>query len=146
MKQQRQLKIKEIITTQRISSQEDLLEKLSLEGFETTQATLSRDLHELGIVRVSDDVGFRYIFHTEENPLAMRDLISTEIINVLHNESTVVIKTLPGRASGVANFFDRLSNTHIIGTVAGDDCIIIIPDSHANIYTLVDEIRTLNFR
>ena len=146
MKQTRQMKIKEIITTQRISSQEDLLEKLSAEGFETTQATLSRDLHELGIVRVPDDVGFRYIFHTEENPQSMLELIGAEIINVAHNETTVVIKTLPGRASGVASFFDRLNDKHILGTVAGDDCIILIPDAQSSVPDLVENIRSLNFR
>ena len=140
------MKIKEIITAHKIASQEDLLEKLTSEGFETTQATLSRDLHELGIVRVPDDSGFRYIFHTEENPQAMRDLISAEIIHVVHNESTIVIKTLPGRASGVASFFDRLNNKKILGTVAGDDSILIIPDSHNHVEALAEEIRSLDFQ
>ena len=143
MKQQRQFKIKEIITTERISSQEDLLEKLTAQGYETTQATLSRDLHEIGIIRVPDEEGFRYIFHKEENPQAVRELISMEIINVLANESIVIVKTMPGRAQGVAIFLDRLKNTHIIGTIAGDDCIMIIPDSHDNVQGLVEEIRAV---
>ena len=119
MKQQRQFKIKEIITTERISSQEDLLDRLTAQGYDTTQATLSRDLHEIGIIRVPDEEGFRYIFHKEENPQAVRELISMEIINVLANESIVIVKTMPGRAQGVAIFLDRLKNTHIIGTIAG---------------------------
>jgi len=141
MKQQRQLRIKEIVTTQKISSQEELLDKLKAQGFDTTQATLSRDLHEIGIIRVPDEEGFRYIFHKEENTRAVREIIGMEIINVLCNESTVVVKTMPGRAQGVAIFLDRLKNQHILGTIAGDDCIIIIPDTHKNISMLVEEIR-----
>jgi len=141
MKQQRQLRIKEIVTTQKISSQEELLDKLKAQGFDTTQATLSRDLHEIGIIRVPGEEGFRYIFHKEENTRAVREIIGMEIINVLCNESTVVVKTMPGRAQGVAIFLDRLKNQHILGTIAGDDCIIIIPDTHKNISMLVEEIR-----
>ncbi len=143
MKQQRQFKIKEIITMERISSQEDLLERLTTHGYDTTQATLSRDLHEIGIIRVPDEKGFRYIFHKEENPQAVRDLISMEIINVLANESIVIVKTMPGRAQGVAIFLDRLKNTRIIGTIAGDDCIMIIPDSHDNVQELVEYVRSV---
>ena len=60
------MKIKEIISGKSISSQEELAEELKNRGFETTQATLSRDLHELGIIRVPEDEGFKYIFHHEE--------------------------------------------------------------------------------
>ena len=92
----RQAKIKEIISNQEISSQEDLCKFLETSGFETTQATLSRDLHELGIVRIPSESGFKYVFHLEDNDGALKQLIGMEIINVLHNESAVIIKTMPG--------------------------------------------------
>ena len=98
----RQLKIKEIISSREVSSQEDLCRFLEEGGFETTQATLSRDLHELGIVRIPSETGFKYVFHLEDNDGALKQLIGMEIINVLHNESTVVVRTMPGRAAGVA--------------------------------------------
>ena len=60
-----------------------------------------------------------------------------EIINVLSNESTIVVRTMPGRAQGVALFLDRMKNSNIIGTVAGDDSIIIIPDKHANVKKII---------
>jgi transcriptional regulator of arginine metabolism len=67
-----------------------------------------------------------------------------EIINVLHNESAVIIKTMPGRAAGVAVYLDRMKDSHIIGTVAGDDSIIVIPDSHKNVTKLVEIIKNLS--
>ena len=142
-KNARQSKIKEIITSRKIASQEDLLDFLRNSGFDTTQATLSRDLHEIGIVRVPDENGFKYVFHQEETSQALKQIIGMEIINVISNESTVVVRTLPGRAQGVAIYLDRLPESHIIGTVAGDDAIIIIPDSHQNIPDLLTKIHDI---
>lgn len=142
-KQIRQSKIKEIITSKKIVSQEDLLERLNEAGFNTTQATLSRDLHEIGIVRVPDENGFKYVFHQEETSQAIRQIIGMEIINVLHNESTIVVRTLPGRAQGVAIYLDRLPDSNIIGTVAGDDAIVIIPDDHQNVNKVVAKIKEI---
>lgn len=139
-KQVRQSKIKEIITSKTVASQEELLECLKESGFDTTQATLSRDLHEIGIVRVPDDHGFKYVFHQEDNSQAIKQIIGMEIISVLNNESTVIVKTMPGRAQGVAVYLDKLRGSHIIGTVAGDDTIIIVPDSNANVKLLIDKI------
>ena len=140
-KHARHSKIKEIVVSRKVSSQEELLDLLKDYGFDTTQATLSRDLHELGIIRVPDGDGFKYVLHHEDNSEAIKQIIGMEIINVLHNESTVIVKTMPGRAQGVAIYLDRLSNSHIIGTVAGDDAIIIIPDSHKNIPQLLERLE-----
>ena len=140
----RQSKIKEIISNKEVSSQEDLCRLLESSGFDTTQATLSRDLHELGIVRIPSETGFKYVFHLEDNDNSLKQLIGMEIINVLHNESAVIVKTMPGRAAGVAVYLDRMKESHIIGTVAGDDSIIIIPDSHKNVIKLVEKIKSLS--
>ena len=139
----RQAKIKEIVSTTEVPSQEDLCRLLEAGGFETTQATLSRDLHELGIVRIPSENGFKYVFHLEDTDNTLKNLIGMEIINIYQNESTVVIRTMPGRAAGVAIYLDRLKDSHIIGTVAGDDSIIIIPDSHKNVEELVAAIKKL---
>jgi len=142
-KQSRQLRIKEIITSQVVSSQEELLEILKKNNFETTQATLSRDLHELGIVRVPNGDKFKYVLHQADNSQVIRQIIGTEILNVLYNESTIVVKTMPGRAQGVGIYLDKIHSENIIGTVAGDDAIIIIPDKHENIPTLIKKIREI---
>lgn len=142
-KKKRQLKIKEIISGQSISSQEELAEKLRNQGFDTTQATLSRDLHELGIVRVPDNYGFKYIFHQDDTSQNLKQMIGMEVISVQHNESIIVIKTLPGRAQGVAIYLDKLKDSHIIGTLAGDDSILIIPDSHAHINDVLNRIQEM---
>lgn len=139
----RQGKIKEIITAQVITSQEDLLERLYEDGFLTTQATLSRDLHEIGIVRVPDGAGFKYVFHQEDNSEMIKQIIGMEIINIMFNESTIVVKTMPGRAQGVGIYLDKLHNSNMIGTIAGDDNIIIIPDTHKNIAKIVERLREL---
>lgn len=139
----RQLKIKEIISTQEIGSQEELAEILLSNNFETTQATLSRDLHELGIVRIPVENGFKYVFHKGAMEQSLQPLMGIEIINIFHNESSIVVKTMAGRAQGVAAHLDRMLEKQIIGTVAGDDTIIVIPDSHDNIKIIVDNIRKL---
>ncbi len=142
-KKQRQAKIKEIVISEKIASQEDLLAKLQEYGFDTTQATLSRDLHEIGIVRVPDGEGFKYVFHKDDNSRAIKQIIGMEIISIRHNESTVVIRTMPGRAQGVGIYLDKLKDEHIIGTVAGDDAVVIIPDSHANVEKVAGMLRNL---
>ena len=139
----RQSKIKEIITAQEIGSQEELTQILKDNGFDTTQATLSRDLHELGIVRIPSENGFRYVFHQDQMEQSLKPLMAMEIINVFHNESTIVVKTMPGRAQGVAIYFDRWQNSNIIGTVAGDDTILIVPDTHENVQMILEKIREL---
>jgi transcriptional regulator of arginine metabolism len=139
----RQTKIKEIVTTQIVTSQEDLLDKLRNEGFDVTQATLSRDLHEMNIIRIPHADGYKYILHQEENSKAIAQIIGMEIINVMHNENLIVVKTMPGRAQGVAVYLDRLDKSNILGTVAGDDTIFVVPDSVKNIPNIVQRIREI---
>lgn len=140
---QRQSKIKEIIAKQEIGSQEELTQILKENAFDTTQATLSRDLHELGIVRIPSENGFKYVFHESQMEQSLRPLMAMEIINVVHNESTIIVKTMPGRAQGVAIYFDKWKDSHIIGTVAGDDNIIVVPDRHKNVDLVLAKIREL---
>jgi transcriptional regulator of arginine metabolism len=83
------------------------------------------------------------VFHLDDSENTLKQLIGMEIINVLNNESTVIIKTMPGRAQGVAVYLDRLKDSHIIGTVAGDDSIIVLPDSHKNVNKIVHIIRKI---
>ena len=143
-KHARQFKIKEIISEMNVSSQEKLCDLLKEYGYQTTQATLSRDLNELGIVRVPYANGFRYSFTKEEGGgESLRQLVGLEIINVKYNENVVVVKTIAGRAKGVGIFLDHLSDSHILGTVAGENTVIVIPEKIKYIPDIVKRIENI---
>lgn len=138
-KANRHFTIKEIIQSQPIPSQEELCVKLKKRGFDITQATLSRDLKELGVVRVHSEGGLRYALSAESEERKMKSLVGFEVMSIDSNEAMIVIRTLPGRAPGVASFLDSLHNPHFLGTVAGDDTVLVLPSSIKKIHaTLLD--------
>ena len=128
-KKERQFVIKQVIQTEKIANQELLLKRLHERGFKTTQATLSRDLHNMGIVRVPTSEGYRYTISEEEGGHSFRKLVGMEILGVYHNEYLVMVRTITGRARGVALFIDQLKHESILGTVAGENTVIVIPES-----------------
>lgn len=144
-KKERQFVIKQIIQEERIANQETLLKRLHERGFKTTQATLSRDLHNMGIVRVPTADGYRYSISEEEGGHSFRKLIGMEILGVYTNESIVLVKTITGRAKGVALFIDQLKHEHILGTVAGENAILVIPDSMKNINRIKDDLERISY-
>lgn len=142
-KQQRHVAIKQAITHQVISSQDDLCKALEKAGFDVTQATLSRDMKELGIARVNTLDGLRYVLHVESEERRLAPLIGYEIERIDANETMIVIKTLPGRAQGVAEIIDRRRNPLILGTLAGDNTIFVTPASVAKIEEVLKLIKKL---
>ncbi|HET9553154.1 MAG TPA: arginine repressor [Anaeromyxobacteraceae bacterium] len=115
-----------ILRARRIGTQEELLEALAGEGFQATQATLSRDLARLGARRVSRPDGAFYEADgppPEEGKAALRGLVAT----VDTNASLVVIRTAPGAASAVARAIDDARLPEVLGTIAGDDTIFVAP-------------------
>lgn len=139
----RQVAIKQIISEQMISSQEELCEVLHKNGFEITQATLSRDLRELGIARANTPDGLRYLLNPLTEERRLQSYIGYEVEQISANESMVVIKTLPGRAQGVAEIIDSLRNPLILGTLAGDNTIFITPTSVTKLNELLKLLRGL---
>ena len=137
----RQNIVKEFLTTRIISSQEQLMQLLKAEGVRVTQATLSRDFAELGVVRTFNDYGVRYVLSADESGQQLSKLIGLEIMRVDLNENMIVIRTLAGRAQGVAHFIDRMNKEEILGTIAGDDTVLIIPNLVKNIQRIVDMIK-----
>jgi transcriptional regulator of arginine metabolism len=129
MKSQRQFTIKELISAKSVGSQDELRLELKKKGFKVTQATLSRDLQELGVARLPSDDGFRYALQPETGSKILRPAVTTEIITISGNESMIVVRTLPGCANVVGEVVDTLRNPDIIGTVAGDNTLLIIPSS-----------------
>ncbi len=140
-KAERQLAIKEIITTKEIASQEELAKELLRKGFEVNQATLSRDMKELGIAKVITADGVWYELQTDNEAQRLKMLLSYEIESIQSNDCMVIIKTLRGRASGVAEILDQLALPDILGTIAGDDTIFIAPTSSKKIPTIIKRIK-----
>ena len=139
----RQIAIKQIISEQTIGSQEELCTALHKNGFDITQATLSRDLKELGIVRNNSSKGLRYELNPANEERRLQSFIGYEVEQVSANESLVVIKTLPGRAQGVAEIIDSLHIPLILGTIAGDNTIFVTPASVAKIDDTLRLVKSL---
>lgn len=136
-------RIKELLNSKTISSHESLVKLLSDEGIQVTQATLSRDFAELGVIRTFTEHGTRYILDARESGRQIAKLIGFEILSVENNESLVIVRTLAGRAQGIAHYIDRLNSSEILGTVAGDDTVLIIPSSHKHIPNIVSLIKKM---
>ena len=129
----RQTIIKRILNERLISNQEQLLKLLHSEGYKVTQATLSRDFADLGVIRTFTDIGVRYILSSDDFGKHISKLIGLEILSVSFNENMIVVRTLAGRAQGVAHYIDRLNKEEILGTIGGDDTVLIIPNKVNNI-------------
>ena len=140
-KANRQFSIKQIITEQEISSQEDLAHALTRAGFDVNQATLSRDLREMGIVRLPTASGSKYSFVSDAEDARLRALLAYEVKSIASNESLVVVKTLAGRAQGVAELIDSMKHPEILATLAGDNTIFIAPRSVNSIDKVVEALK-----
>lgn len=135
--------IKSIISSQDIYNQTQLVKVLKQNGIKVTQATLSRDLTELGVARVPTAKGATYKINAAGNEPTLKLHIAEEIVSVASNETLVVIKTFPGRAQGVALFLDKSPITESIGTLAGDDTIIVIPRSTKTIEKTIYQLKNI---
>ncbi len=142
-KSKRQSFIKDLLNTKIIGSQEELARLLFKKEVSATQATLSRDFAELGVVRTITENGIRYILNSDEAGKQISKLVSYEIISIENNESLIVLRTLAGRAQGVAHFIDRLNKQEILGTVGGDDTVLVIPDRAKNIPIVIRMIKNM---
>lgn len=139
----RQNKIKRILTERIISNQEQILKLLGNEGVTITQATLSRDFADLGVIRTFTNLGVQYILSSTDYGKEIAKLVGLEILNIAHNESMIVCRTLAGRAQGVAHYIDRLNREEILGTIGGDDTVLIIPNKVANIDKILEILKNL---
>jgi transcriptional regulator of arginine metabolism len=130
MKAQRHIKIREIIATKDIETQEELVEELKKAGYNVTQATVSRDIKELHLVKVPTNNGrYKYSLPADQrfNPLQkLKRMLTESFVGIEKSENLIVMKTLPGNANAVGALIDNLDWPEIIGTIAGDDTILII--------------------
>lgn len=137
MKSQRQAKIMEIISTQNVETQEQLLEALREAGFYSTQATISRDIKELRIVKELTSLG-TYRYTTTQGEVTgtfssrMNTIFRECVTGFDYAQNMVVIHTLPGLASAAGSAIDAMSMSIILGTIAGDDTVfVVMRDSNA---------------
>ncbi len=148
MKKYRYAKIREIVQDQVIETQEELAQALEREGIAVTQATISRDIKEMMLVKVPYRSGhYRYALSSEEPMLLAKnrliDIFAHTIVKIECSGNIVVIHTTPGSANAVAFALDNLNLSHIIGTLAGDDTILLVVEegySAADIKTEIYQI------
>ena len=132
MKTQRLIAIKQIVSEKKISSQDELLTLLNNQGYQITQATLSRDLKYLKVAKVPDsEVGYRYVVpeNGQKNPeeqLTLEGFPMNRISSIEFSGQMAVIKTRPGFANSIASVIDSYGIFEVLGTIAGDDTILLI--------------------
>lgn len=139
-----------ILSSSRFGSHEDILQELSKNGWDITQATLSRDLSKLHAAKVLDNEGYRYIL--PENPLYRRtvkpDLVpqylrNTGFLTITFSGNLAVLRTRPGYAAGLASDIDGHELPSVAGTIAGDDTILIVLSEGTDRQTFTDELATV---
>ena len=132
-----------------VSSQTQLVELLEAEGIEATQATVSRDLEDIGAMKVrvpGGDLVYGLPEHTNETVAPadhLRRVLSDWVAEVNHSHNLIVVKTPPGSAHVVASALDRSGLDGVLGTVAGDDSILIVASEETTGKLLAETIRTL---
>lgn len=141
MKNQRHELILEIINSQPVSTQEMLIELLAKRGVRTTQATLSRDIQQLSLVKQRDaDGNYRYTF-----PVAVveeKNLFAESVLSVDYAMNTIVLKCRAGMAQGTCAAIDSVNHEGVVGTIAGDDTIFILVRSEADAKKLSRKFRS----
>ena len=131
VKSQRQAKILEIISTINVETQEQLLQELEQAGFRSTQATISRDIKELRIVKELTTLGtYRYTTAAKEVPTSFSNRLNTIFRECVtrydYAQNLVVIHTLPGLANAAASAIDSMNLSVVVGTLAGDDTVMVV--------------------
>ena len=131
MKNNRQTMILDIIAKEDVETQEQLLEHLSRRGVASTQATISRDIKQLHLVKEPTGQGrYRYAVSVQKTKLNFADKLRTifreSVVSVEAAQNIVVLKTIEGMAQGAAFALDNMGDTDIVGTLAGDDTIFLV--------------------
>ena len=148
MKNDRQEQILAIIAEESIETQEQLINRLQEKGIPSTQATISRDIKQLHLVKEPYGGGrYRYAVSAQKTKLNFADrlqiILRESIVDVDYAQSIVVLKTLPGLANAAASAFDGMDMPSKVGTLADDDTVMIIMRSNESAKELCREISTM---
>ncbi len=131
MKKNRQMKILEIISKNEVETQDDLIELLKEEDYYVTQATISRDIRELDLIKITTPSGkYKYTVgahsaHANSKKNHIGNAVIHAINSIEYGQNIIVIKTLPGMSDAVAIDIDRTSVPEILGCIAGDDTVFV---------------------
>ncbi|ANS74922.1 arginine repressor [Paenibacillus yonginensis] len=146
MKGLRHIKIREIITQQDIETQDELVDSLRKAGFQVTQATVSRDIKELLLIKVpTDDGRYKYSMPTDQryNPVQkLKRALVDSFVHIDYTGNLVVMKCLPGTANSVCVLLDNMEWSEIMGTICGDDTMLIICRTEENSSWVVNQIMS----
>jgi transcriptional regulator of arginine metabolism len=146
MKARRKTVILELVEQEAITSQEQLREKLRARGIEATQATLSRDIRELGLVKRSVDGAYRRMGSDPgngDNQNGLRRAVAEYLRTQEPVEQLLVLRTDPGQAQSLAVAIDRAHVPEIAGTIGGDDTILVICRSAKDATAIAERFRTM---
>ena len=146
----RRNRIKEIITSRAVCKQEELANILNQEGYSVTQATVSRDIKELGLIKVKD-------YETKKSKYSLPKLkpihevtdekvitlLKTFIVSVEAAKNLIVVKTLAGNGSACGMAIDKLTPDGVVGSIAGDDTLLIVTHDDETANNVVDYIKEL---
>lgn len=141
-KGQRHLRIRDIISNEEIETQDQLVDKLKRAGVDVTQATVSRDIKELHLIKVPvQDGRYKYSLPTVQNyntEEKLRRMLTDAFVSVDSASHFIILKTLPGNAHAVGSLVDNLGWEEMLGTICGDDtCMIICREE-----TLTEEVKS----
>jgi transcriptional regulator of arginine metabolism len=129
-KAKRQQVILGLVARERLGSQQEIRARLAYLGIEATQSTISRDIEELGLARVHDQEGTRYVVPGEpgsHGPMTLlRHLLDEFALSFVRAEAGLVIRTSPGAAAALAEGLDRVGMPQVAGTIAGDNTILVL--------------------
>ena len=147
MKKGRQEKILELITKYEIETHDDMISRLRDDGYNVTQATISRDMRELKLAKVlTARGGYKYVVNqsrNHSNTVKLNNAMVDSIVSVNYSMNNVVIKTYPGMAQAVASSVDSLNMHNVLGCVAGDDTIILVTTDTESSLEISTKLREL---
>ena len=147
MKKNRQEKMLELISRYEIDTQDELIARLREHGYDVTQATISRDIRELKISKMTTGKGtYRYVLPKQSEAsggMKFSAALIDSIVSVDYACNTVVLKTYPGMAQAVAVGIDRMNLHQILGCVAGDDTILVVARDEESATEIADRIHDL---